>query len=69
MLGEAWRVLARRFIVYDVPDEMAACFGCDVTRCPDDKYAACVTRLAHVAAQRVPENRTMTQSERVTASR
>ena len=50
MLGEAWRTLLRKHIVYDIPDEMAACFDCDTRRCPDEKYFTCPVRLALVAA-------------------
>ena len=49
MLSEAWRSLVRRYIVYDIPDEMAACFDCEVVRCPDDKYEACLKRSALAA--------------------
>ena len=46
MLREIWRSFVRKHIVDDVPDEMAACFDCDVARCPDDKYETCPNRLA-----------------------
>jgi hypothetical protein len=41
VLSEVWRALARKYIVHGIPDEMAACFDCDVVRCPNDKYEAC----------------------------
>jgi hypothetical protein len=50
ILDETWRALAKRYIVYDVPDEMAACFDCDVVQCPHDRYEFCPNRLALVAA-------------------
>ena len=50
MLSEVWRTLARKYIVYDVPDEMAACFDCDAVQCPNEKYETCPNRLAHAAA-------------------
>lgn len=50
MLSEVWRALIRKYIVYDVPDEMAACFDCDAVQCPNEKYEACPNRLAHAAA-------------------
>ena len=34
-------------MVYDVPDEMAACFDCDAIQCPNEKYETCPNRLAH----------------------
>ena len=65
MLGEAWRALARRHIVYDVPDEMAACFDCDVVRCPDDRYASCAKRLAFTGAlQASPADNQLIQAAR-----
>jgi hypothetical protein len=54
MLTETWRTLVRKYIVYDVPDEMAACFDCDVAFCPDEKYRTCAYRLACGAATRAP---------------
>ena len=39
MQNDAWRKLLRRFIAYDVPDDMAACFDCDEARCPDEQFA------------------------------
>jgi hypothetical protein len=50
MFSEAWRTLVRKYIVYDVPDEMAACFDCHTARCPNDKYESCPTRLAAMQA-------------------
>jgi hypothetical protein len=50
MLTETWRALARRYVVYDIPDEMAACFDCNAAICPDDKYRTCPYRLAGCAA-------------------
>jgi hypothetical protein len=52
MLSEMWRALARKHIVYDLPDEMAACFDCNVVQCAGEKYAACPYRLARFAALR-----------------
>src|SRR5689334_11901105 len=45
MLSEVWRALARKYIVYDVPDEMAACFDCNVAQCTNDRYETCCYRL------------------------
>jgi hypothetical protein len=45
MLSEEWRHLARRFIVYDIPPDMTACFDCDVVRCPSDTFETCERRL------------------------
>ena len=53
MLSEAWRTLARRYIVYDFPDEMAACFHCDVVQCPNEKYETCPSRLLSLSASAV----------------
>jgi len=50
MLGEAWRTLLKKHIVYDIPDEMAACFDCHIVRCPDEKYSCCPLRLAQITA-------------------
>ena len=50
MLSEVWRALARKYLVYDVPDEMVACFDCDVVQCPNDKYETCPSRVAVAAA-------------------
>ena len=52
MLSEAWRALVRKYIVYDIPDEMAACFDCNVARCSDERYESCPNRLAEAAALR-----------------
>ena len=56
MFSEAWRTLVRKYIVYDVPDEMAACFDCHAARCPDDKYETCPTRLSALAAMSAAES-------------
>jgi hypothetical protein len=50
MLSEGWRALVRKYLVYDVPDEMAACFDCDAVQCPNEKYETCPNRLAHATA-------------------
>ena len=50
MLSEGWRALVRKYIVYDVPDEMAACFDCNAVQCPNEKYETCPNRLAHATA-------------------
>jgi hypothetical protein len=52
MVGELWRSLARRYIVNDVPNEMAACFDCNVVHCNHGEYEACPHRLAQAAAPR-----------------
>jgi hypothetical protein len=49
MRSEAWRKLLRRFIRHDIPEDMAACFDCDETSCPEARFAACSVRLARVA--------------------
>ena len=54
MLTETWRTLVRKYVVYDIPDEMAACFDCEATICPEEKYRACPIRLACLAAMQVP---------------
>ncbi len=46
MLTETWRALVRRYVVYDIPDEMTACFDCNAAICPDEKYRTCPRRLA-----------------------
>jgi hypothetical protein len=58
ILGETWRLLARKYIAYDVPDEMAACFNCGVVRCPDSRYETCPYRLARAAALRATDGGT-----------
>ena len=52
MLSEGWRALVRKYIVYDVPDEMAACFDCNAVQCPNEKYETCPNRLVHAAASK-----------------
>ena len=52
MHNEVWRALARKYIVYDIPDEMAACFDCSVVRCSNEQYESCPNRLAEAAALR-----------------
>jgi hypothetical protein len=52
MLDEYWRKLLRRFLAHDIPDDMAACFDCDVQWCPNEKFASCSDRLARAAARR-----------------
>jgi hypothetical protein len=49
MLSEGWRALVRKYIVYDVPDEMAACFDCNAVQCPNEKYETCPNRLARIS--------------------
>jgi hypothetical protein len=55
MRGEVWRRLVRTHIVYDVPDEMAACLDCDAVQCSNDKYEICPDRLARAAALRAAQ--------------
>jgi len=58
MLSAEWRTLARKYIVYDIPDEMAACFDCGTVQCPEGMYETCLVRLARAAAaqtSRMPE--------------
>ena len=50
MLNQTWRTLVRKYVVYDIPDEMAACFDCDKVNCADDNYRTCPYRLAYHAA-------------------
>ena len=45
MLSEKWRYLVRKFVVYDIPPDMAACFDCNVTRCPNATFETCLRRL------------------------
>jgi hypothetical protein len=52
MLGGTWRSLVRRHIIYDISDEMVACFDCNVWRCPDDRYETCADRLPRAAELR-----------------
>jgi hypothetical protein len=49
MLTERRRALVRRYMKYDLPDEMAACFDCDMEPCQYDRYANCARRIAHAA--------------------
>ena len=49
MLNERWRTLARKYVVYDVPDEMAACFDCHVSHCSNSEYETCPRRLTSLA--------------------
>jgi hypothetical protein len=49
MLNERWRALVRKYVVYDVPDEMAACFDCHVSHCSNGEYETCPRRLALLA--------------------
>ena len=51
MLDETWRKLLRRFIAHDIPDDMEACFDCDVVHCPNEQFAACPIRLDRAAAR------------------
>jgi len=58
MLSAEWRTLARKYIAYDIPTEMAACFDCGAVRCLGDVYEACPVRLARATAAqtaRMPE--------------
>ncbi len=41
-----------KFIVSEVPDEMAACLDCNVAQCPDGRYDSCPNRLAQEARQK-----------------
>jgi hypothetical protein len=50
MLSEQWRMLARKYIVYDIPLEMAACFDCGAARCPNAMYQTCLARLARAGS-------------------
>jgi hypothetical protein len=56
MRNEAWRKLLRRFIAYDIPDDMEACFDCEVVSCPDEQFATCPARLARAAAPTAEPN-------------
>ena len=58
MLSEGWRALVRKYIVYDVPDEMAACFDCNAVQCPNEKYETCPNRLAHATSLKAARART-----------
>jgi hypothetical protein len=55
MFSEAWRTLVRKYVVYDIPEEMAACFDCHTARCSNEKYEICPMRLAALAAVRTAE--------------
>ena len=46
MLSQEWRTLARRYIVHDIPDEIAACFDCDLVACRNARCETCAVRLA-----------------------
>jgi hypothetical protein len=50
MRNEAWRQLLRTFIAYDIPDDMEACFDCEVVCCPNERFATCPVRLVRAAA-------------------
>jgi hypothetical protein len=67
MFSEVWRTLVRKYIVYDVPDEMAACFDCNAVHCSNDKYETCPERLATVAAMRVMRTAEKSAADRVPA--
>jgi hypothetical protein len=62
MLSEEWRHLARKFIVYDIPPDMTACFDCDVVRCPSDTFETCERRLESVRAKAVHAGQTSVAS-------
>ena len=49
LLNEHWRNILRRFLKHDIPDDMAACFECDVVWCPNEQFESCVKRLAKAA--------------------
>jgi hypothetical protein len=51
-LNEHWRAILRRFLGHDIPDDMAACFECDVVWCPDERFEECRQRLANAAERR-----------------
>jgi len=55
MFSETWRTLVRKYIVYDVPEEMAACFDCHVARCSNERFEICPTRLAALAGMRAAD--------------
>jgi hypothetical protein len=63
MPGEAWRALVRKYIVYDIPDEMAACLDCAAVRCSDERYETCVNRLIRAAAVRAARTSTTTAAD------
>lgn len=69
MVGELWRNLARKYIVGDVPDEMAACFDCNALQCNDDKYETCPNRLAQTGAPRIARTGERSISDLITAGR
>jgi hypothetical protein len=58
MLSKFWGYLTRKYIVCDVPDEMAACLDCNVVQCSHGEYETCPDRLTQAAALR--SARTMT---------
>ncbi len=62
MLSEVWRSLVRRYIVYDIPEEMDACFDCEAVQCPDEKYETCPKRLAQAAELRAARTAEPTES-------
>jgi len=64
MLSAEWRTLVRKYIVYDIPDEMAACFDCDAARCPNERYETCPARLADVASAQASRAREGNSAER-----
>jgi hypothetical protein len=47
LFGRLLRNFVRRHIVDDAPDEMAACFNCNVVECSNEIYETCPNRLAH----------------------
>jgi len=49
LLNEHWRNILRRFLKHDIPDDMAACFKCDVVWCPNERFENCLERLAKAA--------------------
>ena len=49
LLNETWRNILRRFLTHDIPDDMAACFECDVVWRPNERFESCLERLAKAA--------------------
>jgi hypothetical protein len=47
---ELMRRLFGRYIVAEVPDELAACLECGAVQCVDAKFRKCPNRLARLAA-------------------
>jgi len=51
MQNDIWRGLVRKYALYDVPDELAACRDCSTVGCSHERYDGCRRRLETAIAQ------------------